>query len=506
MFYVTSLDGSQVEPLTNIGSDFKMEQSVDGTFIVSFSCFPSTNNPGYDLLRSESVVTIKGNDFKVKQYNDTANSKTVTAISTFYELGKTQRDGIFSGNHTLNNHLAFVLNGTGWTYTVDSDISNVTNYINKLGDDNVIALIEKICKTHLVEYEISPNKTVHFAKQIGGDYDYQYRYKHNVSDVVLIEDTTNLHTFIRGYGADDLAVSYSSPNLSTFGKLEADPIRDDRFTNAAALTNYIANSIVDVPELAIESRIPELTSRETGERIWLIYEPLNVEMQTRILKQTKGLRNGELITESVVFGNSLLRSSIDLLVDQQEQINDTNENLFETQKEYTSKFEQTDERITLEVEQLDQSIATLDIKADNINLRVTNLATETNASINLLSDEISLKIDKGGAITDINLTPGVATINADKINLNGAVMINGTITGSTSINVTTDINLGRMIRFNDFTTISSDGGSIQLEAFNYMYYVALHHFFFGTVDFSAANLIGLPPPTIIYIPVEETGG
>ena len=75
MFYVNSLDGSQVEPLINIGTDFNMEQSVDGTFTVSFSCFPSINNIGYELLKSESIVTIDEYDFRGKQYSDIAFSK-----------------------------------------------------------------------------------------------------------------------------------------------------------------------------------------------------------------------------------------------------------------------------------------------------------------------------------------------------------------------------------------------------------------------------------------------
>ena len=89
--------------------------------------------------------------------------------------------------------------------------------------------------------------------------------------------------------------------------MEAEPIHDDRFTDARVLTEYIASQLLDVPELAIESSIPELTEREIGERVWLIYEPLGIEMQTRILKQTKVLRNGKLITSSVVFGNSLIK-------------------------------------------------------------------------------------------------------------------------------------------------------------------------------------------------------
>ncbi|MEK4702000.1 phage tail spike protein [Solibacillus sp. FSL R7-0668] len=495
MFYVTSLDGSQVEPLINIAPDFKMEQSVDGTFLVSFSCFPSENNAGYDLLRSKSTVTIDGYDFIVEQFDDKF-SKSVTAISSFFKHSKTRKDTIFSGSHTLANHLAFALTGIGWTYTVDAGIANLTNYINKFGDDNVISLVGKICKYHQCEYIILPNNRLHFTKQIGGDYDYQYRYKHNVSDVVLKEDTSNLATVIKGYGKDGLSVSYRSPNIAVFGELEADPIRDDRFTNPTALTNYIKASLQDEPELAIESKIPELTSRETGERIWLIYEPLKISMQTRILKQIKTLVNGKLTTSSVVFGNTLIKSSIDILVEQQEQIDDnkdqideTNDNLDEAKKEYTSKFEQTDDRITLEVDQLDKSIAAIDLKADNINLSVNNritqemaqinikadninasvnnritnevaamdiradqielsvnnLATNTNSSITQLSNNINLKIDKGGAITDINLSPGIATINADKINLNGAVMVNGSISGTTDININRDIYVGNNI-------------------------------------------------------------
>ncbi|MEY9976597.1 hypothetical protein ABH968_001542 [Lysinibacillus sp. RC79] len=44
MIYVTN--GNQVEPLIQI-SNFQMEQSVDGTFTVSSTCFQGHNNLGY---------------------------------------------------------------------------------------------------------------------------------------------------------------------------------------------------------------------------------------------------------------------------------------------------------------------------------------------------------------------------------------------------------------------------------------------------------------------------
>ena len=36
---------SQIEPLINIGTDFKIEQSIDGAFTLSFTSFRGQNNP-----------------------------------------------------------------------------------------------------------------------------------------------------------------------------------------------------------------------------------------------------------------------------------------------------------------------------------------------------------------------------------------------------------------------------------------------------------------------------
>ncbi|MCT6924835.1 phage tail protein [Metasolibacillus sp.] len=531
MFYVTSLDTSQTEPLVNIGNDFKMEQSVDGTFTVSFTCYPSTNNAGYDLLKVESVVTIDGNDFRVKVLNDNVHSKSITALSIFYDHLKTFRHGTFEGSHTLNNHLNFALGGTGWTFTVDAAIANVTNYIRSFGDDNVVRLVQKICKAHECEFEILPNKKLHFAKEIGGNNDYQYRYNHNISSIVLQEDTTNLATFIRGFGKDSLTVEYTSPNSAIFGIREETPVKDERFTDSQALLNYAKSKLQDEPQLAIETTIPELVGREIGERVWLIYEPLNIEMSTRILKQTKVLHDDELITSSVIFGNSLPKSAEDIFANHEEKIGDTNDYVDETKEELSEKIEEvggefrsaithTNERITLEVEQLNTSIAAIDIKADNINisvnnritnevaainvranaieLSVTNLSNSTSSAITQLSNNINLKVDKGGSITDINLDPGSVTINANKINLNGAVMVNGDISGATTINVNRDVLIGnnlylrgsgnRSIVFGQNQIMELTSGEIAIGSRTSLGAFTRFH---GQVDFSAAYTVGL---------------
>ncbi len=540
MIYVTSIDGSQVESLNNIGTDFNMVQAVDGTFTVSSTFLQGPNNPGYNLLGSESIVNVFDYDFKVKQYSNTEHSKTIGAVSTFYDLGKVWKHNTFSGNHTLKNHVDFALNGTGWTAIIDSDIAQVTNYIRSFGNGNIVALVKKICKYHDIEYLILPDKKIHFKKEIGVDKDYQYRHKHNISSVVLKEDTTNLATIIKGYGADGLMVEYRSPNVAIFGELEAEPVSDERFTNRETLLEHIKSQLQDVPELAIESTIPELTEREIGERVWLIYEPLGIEMQTRILQQVKVLRNGKLITKSVIFGNSLPKTGDDAIVDQKEDLEDTKEDLEETKeeltenindakKEFQSKIDKADDRITLEVEQIEKSIAAIDMKADNINLSVNNRITNEVAAIDIRADQIQQTVsaqnisignldDRVGSAessithqawqisqkvstTDyngntiaslINQTSTTIDIEADKINMRGAVIIDGSISGATDINVTRDIYIGRRITFSDMTSISTDGnGSVMIELWNDLNIQASRTTIWGNVDFSHANVTGL---------------
>lgn len=575
MIYVTSLDGTKTEPLINVGKDFRIEQSVDGSLTVSFTVVPSVSNgmvqnPGYSLLGPESVVNAFGYDFKVKMYDDAGFSKSIQGVSTFFENSKRQVYGIFSGSHTLANHLNFAMPGSGWSYTVDPDIANITNYITKLGDDNIVALVNKIIKYHQVEYVILPNNHIRFSKRVGPDSEHQYRWKKNISDVVLTEDSTNLFTYIKGFGKDGLEVVYESPNLSKFGKLEQNPVRDERFTDPVALTNYIKNSITDVPELAIESSMPELTSRETGERVWLIYPPLDLIVETRILRQTKMMVNGKLITETATLGNTIPKTSTDSLLDQQEEMNDNKDQIedkveqvqedifiqFEATEEriidqyntitseytasifasaeeirtemaqketninntigaqynkitseYTSSISQTAQSLRQEfnasivavgqdivdvrnyastIEQtasmISQTVSSQQVQISNQGTRISSAESSIVQQSNQISQKVSTSDYTGQRITSlINQDPYSVTIEASKISLNGAVMVNGSISGTTNIDVTTDINLGRQIKFSDFTTISGDNGNIHIDAWGDINYTGTSHRFNGSI-------------------------
>lgn len=320
MISIVNFNRTIEEPIINISNDFEMVVSIDGDFTLRFTTYKNLNgieNPGYDLLISNSFVIVEGYEFFPISISNSFG-KTFNGINSFYRHSKTRINEFLLGDLSLEERLNFVFNELDYTFTVDDDIKDDIADSFEFGNNNVISLVNEIKTLYNVEYEIMPNKVIHFARRIGKNEDFQFRYKYNITDVILNEQTDNLYTKITGIGADGLTVTYNSPNQSIFGVLEAEPVTDERYTDEDELLNYIKSTIIEEPLLSIQSNVIEMTNRNLGETIWYIYEPLNLEMQTRIIEQTFKLDNYRLYTSSVVFGNSIPSSIEELNIKETE--------------------------------------------------------------------------------------------------------------------------------------------------------------------------------------------
>lgn len=419
MVSVTNIAG-QTEALNGV-QGFKMVEDTNGKFEIAFTALPIPNNPGYKLIEEEAIIEVDDNEFRVKQLNEVRNRKDVTGISIFYDLKGSRQDTIYGGTKTLDEFVTFSLQGTGWTFI--SEISE-SRLIANFGEDNVVKLIETICAAFECEFKILPGKKLLFAKQIGVDSDDPYRYGYNVRAVSKKIDTTKLRTRITGYGLDGLVVTYTSDNHTKFGILVEEPVRSDEFSTAESMTEHLRRTLIDYPEVSFEMDTIELVSKGLGDRVWFIYDPMGIEFQTRVLTKTSGMRNNKTYTKSVVLGNTIPRKLSDILVSQNVQID-------QNRKETRSRFTQLNDRFTMEVEEIDKSIASFNIKADSITLDVSNLmgrVAGAEANLTVQAGEISARVKEtdfnGNAIVSkINLTAGAASIESGKINLVGFVTI-----------------------------------------------------------------------------------
>lgn len=416
---VTDLNNN-TEPLNDYQRP-EIKEEVNGAFSLAITSFSIPNNPGHVLLEEESIISVEDYDFRIKQMRTDKNRKEVVALSTFFDLIGHRQDLIYGGTRTHKEFLTFIFKGTGWTFSTDV---NESKFIPNFGEKNVIELITDLTSAFECEYQIMPNDHVHFAKEVGPDNDAQYRYGHNVKELSKNVDTYNLRTRITGTrpktdavekdgvievpAHEGFKVVYTSPFAEKYGIIEAEPIIKDDIRTEAEMIEFIQSELNDYPETSIALDAVELTNKEIGERVWLIYEPIKLadgtfmEFQTRVMSKSSTIRNGKLVTQSVVIGNTIPRTVSDIITDAKIEISNN-------AKWTRSRIEQTNTKIELAVEEFTGELlaayAKIELTAREIRLEVADVERDLRSSISITASQIRSEV----SAMNVRLTDGVAT-------------------------------------------------------------------------------------------------
>ncbi|WP_374964636.1 phage tail protein [Lysinibacillus sp. RS5] len=359
-------------------------EELNGTYTLSFIALNTKDNEGYRFLIDESLIQYDGVEYRIKQTKANMLGTEVTAFANFFDLGGERQEEIYGGTKEFDDFMAFVLKNTGWTFT-NVDVSG-TYFIPNFGHDSVLKLLNGLCQLYGCEYKIMPNKHLLIAKKIGPKELYQYRYKVNIKTIAKVTDSTSLKTVVTGRDAEGTSFTYKSPNVALFGEIKADDVESNDLRGADEMLPFLQSQIQDYPDMTLELDTIEIVNRELGETVWLIHEPMGIEFETRILAQKKMIRDGKLIVVSAVLGTKLPKSQYDAIVGQQMQLK-------ENRDEYRSLISQTNDNIVLQVENINKSIAKIDLKADEIDLSVNNRITNEMAKINLRADNIQLEVN-----------------------------------------------------------------------------------------------------------------
>ncbi|WP_433595385.1 phage tail protein [Lysinibacillus xylanilyticus] len=386
MLIVTN--GSQTEPL--LETNYEKIEELNGALRISFNSFLHEKNPGHPLLDFETIIEDEdGHEYVVKEFGGDTISKKATAVHIYFSLADEFKYDIYGGTRAFEDFMSFVLAGTGWTF-INEDVDGY-QLLPNFGEANPIVLIDQLCAAFNCERQILPGKVLRFTKKIGANNDIQFRYRHNIETLSYSVNTANLKTQIRGYGAEGIDITYTSPLADSprIGIRVADPIHDEKIESAEEMTTSLAGELPPAPETSIKVKVTTVDG-DVGDLVWLIHEDLALEYQTRILskKIKRDYSNSE-----VEIGNTQAKSIVDALLNQHATINAND-------KRYRSKFEQTNDRIDLEVEEIDASIAAIHIRADSITQSVTDLNNNLSSRITQTATEIRSEVT--AQVTTIN--------------------------------------------------------------------------------------------------------
>lgn len=295
-----------VEMLVGASVTRKKSDSAEKYITVTISenkDFPdliTLNTEAFDMMKNQCFLIYKTDEYVIKKVSYKTIGKykkaTVTAYAKFHEdFNCNRKYETITGTYRINNFCDFIFKDSGYEYEIDSTDIILSVEVENFGDDSLLNLLNSMANKFEVEYEVE-GKKVYIAKTLSRYLDEQMRYEFNINDPNLELDSTDLRTYIRGYGKQDeetgkyLAYQeYTSPLEQVYGIKHAKPVRDERFTNNDSLLKEMKSELVDYIDMSLTLTAVDLeemgiTDVKKGDYVWCIIEPFEINLQLRVVE------------------------------------------------------------------------------------------------------------------------------------------------------------------------------------------------------------------------------
>ena len=198
--------------------------------------------------------------------------------------------------YTIEEALNIALKGTGYNYKVDKTGLPSTIKVSNFGDNFSLDLLKTVASEFGAEFDCA-GRTIYIAKQIARYTDHQIRHRLNAANPSKEIDTSQLKTFIKGFGKKTKNWNlrgHSGIYESASEHLRirhAAPVRDDKYTekNKDQLIAQMKKALHDQIDISITLTYVELSELgvqdiRLGDYVWCILDPLDIDVQIRVVE------------------------------------------------------------------------------------------------------------------------------------------------------------------------------------------------------------------------------
>jgi len=235
----------------------------------------------------------------------------------FFDLRKSVIYSEMNGSNTANAYLQFIFNGSGYEYRLEVTIPAFEK--ESFGMKNRLDLFKDFVSSTGVEFSVN-GKIVRILEKVGTNLSTVVKKGFNLNELRIEKDPGSFITYLRGYGAfvdpDDeskgrLIVEYLSPLAEIFGKLEGDPVIDERYTVADNLIERLKSDVENSYGISVDIDMEDLTRAgydydqpHEGDYIMAINKDLGFEQKIRIMSYTTSYdTEGNIIDHDVSCGS-----------------------------------------------------------------------------------------------------------------------------------------------------------------------------------------------------------
>ena len=185
----------------------------------------------------------------------------------FYDFGHSNCYTEFNGSHRFEVYIEAIFKNSGYQYQIEPSVR--VNSIRKenFGNAKRLEMFKEIIKAAGLEFLVS-GKVVLITKKIGSDLSTVVRKNFNMNELVIEKNINKFITYKKGFGAwkDEenhskgrYTSEYESPLASIYGRIEGEPVTDERYKDTGKLLERLKNEVDNSYSISVQLDMEDLT-------------------------------------------------------------------------------------------------------------------------------------------------------------------------------------------------------------------------------------------------------
>ena len=285
--------GAQVE--FTVKNAVNGERSVSGT-IISNDRVLSGIDRGWKFELDGEFYTIVYAKPQDQGHNLSVSFDAVHQF--FYDFGHSNCYTEFNGSHRFEVYIEAIFKNSGYRYQIEPSVRANSIRKENFGNAKRLEMFKDIIKAAGLEFSVS-GKVVLITKKIGSDLSTVVRKNFNMNELVIEKNINKFITYKRGLGAwkdeEDhskgrYTSEYESPLASIYGRIEGEPVRDERYKETGKLLERLKSEVDNSYSISVQLDMEDLTRAgyqytqpRAGDYIMAINETIGFREKIRIV-------------------------------------------------------------------------------------------------------------------------------------------------------------------------------------------------------------------------------
>ena len=214
----------------------------------------------------------------------------------FYDFDHSNCYQVFNGSNRFEVYIEAIFKNSGYRYVIEAQANAIRK--ENFGNAKRLSMFKDVIKAAGLEFSVT-GKVVRIVKKVGTDLSTVVRKNFNMNELTLEKNIGAFITYKKGFGAwkDEenhdagrYETEYESPLARIYGRIEGEPVSDERYKEAGKLLERLKHDVDSSYTISVQLEMEDLTRAgykytqpRAGDYIMAINETIGFREKIRIV-------------------------------------------------------------------------------------------------------------------------------------------------------------------------------------------------------------------------------